>query len=58
MMEIIGYLTRWDVIESKFTLDMQSGTIYINLDDTLDSVLNEFIDAMKNRKKIKITIPD
>lgn len=58
MMNIIGNLTRWDVIESEFTLNTQAGEIYINVDNVLDAVLNEFIDAMKNRKKIRIEIPD
>lgn len=53
---VAGKLNRWDVIRGEFTLGTPIGDIIINTEKCTDLMLNEMIDAMKNRRKIEIKV--
>lgn len=53
---VAGKLNRWDVILGEFTLGTPVGDIRINIEKCTDMMLNELIDAMKNRRRIEIKV--
>lgn len=53
---VAGKLNRWDVIRGEFTLETPVGDILINIEKCTDLMQNELIDAMKNRRKIEISV--
>lgn len=55
-MNIVGMINRWDVLKSTFTMGTPAGDIEINLEDADDALIDVFIDAMKNRKKVRFEV--
>lgn len=53
---VAGKLNRWDIIRGEFTLGTPVGDIRINIEKCEDLLLNELIDAMKNRRRIEIKV--
>ena len=47
---VAGKLNTWDVILGEFTLGTPLGDIKINTEKCTNLMLNEMIDAMKNRR--------
>lgn len=55
-MNIVGRINRWDVIESIFTMVTPAGEIEIKLEYADDALIDVFIDAMKNRKQVRLEV--
>lgn len=53
---VVGKLNRWDIIRGVFTLGTPLGDIEINIEDCTDLMLNEMIDAMRNRRNVEIKV--
>lgn len=53
---VAGKLNRWDVIRGEFTLGTPVGDILINIEKCDNLMLNEMVDAMKNRSMIEIKV--
>lgn len=53
---VAGKLNKWDIIRGEFTLGTPVGDIRINIEKCEDLLLNELIDAMKNRRRIEIKV--
>lgn len=53
---VAGKLNRWDVIRGEFTMGAPVGDIIINIEKCEDLMLDELIDAMKNRRRIEIRV--
>lgn len=53
---VAGKLNKWDIIRGEFTLGTPVGDIRINIENCEDLLLNELIDAMKNRRRIEIKV--
>lgn len=55
-MNIVGRINRWDVIESTFTMVTPAGEIDMKLENADNALIDVFIDAMKNRKKVRFEV--
>ena len=55
-MNIVGMINHWDVLMATFTMGTPAGDIGINLEDADDALIDVFIDAMKNRKKVRFEV--
>lgn len=53
---VVGKLNRWDIIRGEFTLGTPLGDIEINIEECTDLMLNEMIDAMRNRRDVEIKV--
>lgn len=53
---VAGKLNKWDIIRGEFTLGTPVGDIRINIEKCTNMMLNELIDAMKNRRMIEIKV--
>ena len=53
---VAGKLNKWDIIRGEFTLGTPVGDIRINIEKCEDLLLNELIDAMKNRRRVEIKV--
>ena len=53
---VIGKLNKWDITCGEFTLGTPLGDIKINIEKCENLMLNEMIDAMRNRRNIEIKV--
>ena len=53
---VVGRLKKWDITCGEFTMEAPVGDIVINIEKCDDLMLNEMIDAMKNRRMIEIKV--
>lgn len=53
---VAGRLKKWDINSGEFTMEAPVGDIVINIEKCDDLMLNEMIDAMKNRRIIEIKV--
>lgn len=53
---VAGRLKKWDINCGEFTMEAPVGDIVINIEKCDDLMLNEMIDAMKNRRTIEIKV--
>ena len=53
---VVGRLEKWDILRGEFTLGTPLGDIKINTEKCTDLMLNEMIDAMKNRRDVEIKV--
>lgn len=53
---VVGKLNKWDILLGEFTLETPLGDIKINIDKCTSMMLDEMVEAMKNRRKIEIKV--
>lgn len=53
---VAGKLTKWDIKRGEFTMGAPVGDIVINIEKCDNMMLDEMVDAMKNRRMIEIKV--
>lgn len=53
---VAGRLNKWDLKRGEFTMGAPVGDIVINIEKCDNMMLDEMVDAMKNRRMVEIKV--